>query len=88
MIREVAEETGLHVTASRLSAAVGGAEFRTEYPNGDQVESVVSVFDCAVELQPPESVDGEASEFQWVAPSSVVGLIDLPYPADLFGPVP
>ena len=88
VIREVSEETGLRVVSARLSAAVGGVEFRTTYPNGDQVEYVVSVFDCEVAPGSLYAVDGEASEFRWVSPPEVEVLLHLPYPATLFGPVP
>lgn len=88
VVREVAEETGLHVEALRLTAALGGAAFRMEYPNGDRVEYVVTVFDCRVAPGALQAVDGEASAFEWVPPETVVGRIDLPYPASLFHPAP
>ncbi|MEM1128400.1 MAG: NUDIX domain-containing protein [Bacteroidota bacterium] len=82
--REVAEETGLHVRTVRLVAAVGGTDFRSVYPNGDQVEYVVNVFACTVAPGALRAVDGEAASFQWVAPETVLDWIDLPYPATLF----
>jgi 8-oxo-dGTP pyrophosphatase MutT (NUDIX family) len=46
VIREVFEETGLQVRPSRIAAVVGGSSCRVRYPNGDEVEYVVTVFDC------------------------------------------
>ena len=48
VVREVFEETGLQVRASRIAAVVGGPSCRVRYPNGDEVEYVVTVFDCEV----------------------------------------
>ena len=82
--REVAEETGLRVAESRLVGAVGGAGYRTTYPNGDRVEYTVCVYACAVEGGAPEAVDGEAAAFEWLAPEAVPARLDLPYPPELF----
>jgi 8-oxo-dGTP pyrophosphatase MutT (NUDIX family) len=48
VVREVLEETGLLVIPSRIAGVVGGASCRVQYPNGDDVEYVVTVFDCSV----------------------------------------
>lgn len=48
IVREVFEETGLHVRPLRIAAVLGGSSCRVRYPNGDQVEYVVTVFDCEV----------------------------------------
>jgi 8-oxo-dGTP pyrophosphatase MutT (NUDIX family) len=48
VVREVFEETGLHVRPSRIAAVVGGSSCRFRYPNGDEVEYVVTVFECKV----------------------------------------
>jgi ADP-ribose pyrophosphatase YjhB (NUDIX family) len=58
VVREVWEETRLHVEPIRLRAVVGGPQFRVTYPNGDQTGYVSCVFECRVvggTLQP----DGE-----------------------------
>lgn len=80
------EETGLRVQKATLSAAVGGKRFRTQYPNGDEVEYTVCVYACQVEGGDPVARDGEASTFQWVPAKAVPGWLDLPYPSELFGP--
>lgn len=83
--REVEEETSLRVQNAELVAAVGGKQFRTQYPNGDQVEYTVCVYACQVEQGDPVARDGEASSFRWVAADDVPGWLDLPYPPALFG---
>jgi SAM-dependent methyltransferase len=44
----VLEETGLAVVPTRIAAVVGGASCRVRYSNGDEVEYLVTVFDCIV----------------------------------------
>ncbi|RDW14940.1 NUDIX domain-containing protein, partial [Oceanobacillus chungangensis] len=46
LIREVWEETGLRVKPNKLLEIFGGESFRFTYPNGDQVEYSVFVFEC------------------------------------------
>lgn len=48
VVREVFEEAGLRVRPSRIAAVVGGSSCRVRYPNGDEVEYVVTVFDCEI----------------------------------------
>lgn len=48
VVREVFEEPGLRVRPSRIAAIVGGSSCRVRYPNGDEVEYVVTVFDCEI----------------------------------------
>lgn len=45
--REVYEETGLAVRAERVLGVFGGPSYRWTYPNGDRVEGIVTVFECA-----------------------------------------
>jgi 8-oxo-dGTP pyrophosphatase MutT (NUDIX family) len=45
--REVYEETGLIVRAERVLGVFGGPRYRWTYPNGDQVEGLVTLFECA-----------------------------------------
>ena len=48
VVREVLEETGLAVVPCRIAGVVGGESCRVRYPNGDEVEYLVTVFDCMV----------------------------------------
>jgi len=58
VVREVWEETGLHVEPSRFVGVFGGPEFRVRYENGDQVSYVMSVFECR-EIGGALRADGE-----------------------------
>jgi ADP-ribose pyrophosphatase YjhB (NUDIX family) len=83
IVREVREETGLAVRVTRVAGVFGGADYRHRYPNGDEAEWVVAVFECDVvggELTP---LDGEALELRYFAPEDAPTL-QLPYPRALF----
>ena len=83
IVREVREETGLVVRPARVAGVFGGAAYRHRYPNGDEAEWTVAVFDCDVvggELGPR---DGEALELRYFAPEEAPAL-QLPYPRSLF----
>ncbi len=46
VVRETWEETGLLVEPVRIAAIYGGADFTVRYPNGDETQYVISVFEC------------------------------------------
>ncbi|MBW9054420.1 NUDIX domain-containing protein [Rhizobium mesosinicum] len=48
VVREVAEETGLVVSADKIVGVFGGRDFRYTYPNGHSVEYLVTLFKCQV----------------------------------------
>jgi 8-oxo-dGTP diphosphatase len=48
VIREVLEETGLHVRPERIVGIYGGPTHVGQYPNGDQVAFVSVTFQCSV----------------------------------------
>ncbi len=48
LVREVWEETGLHVAPRRLHGVYSGPEFTVTYSNGDQVTYVMAVFECRI----------------------------------------
>jgi 8-oxo-dGTP diphosphatase len=49
VVREVWEETGLHVTPTRLLGVYGGPHCVVTYPNGDQTGYVILAFECTVQ---------------------------------------
>ena len=48
IMREVQEETGLHVEVTRLIGLYTGPEFEWSYPNGDQAQIISAFFACSV----------------------------------------
>jgi ADP-ribose pyrophosphatase YjhB (NUDIX family) len=83
IVREVLEETGLMVRPARVAGVFGGAGYRHRYPNGDQAEWVVAVFECEVVGGQLTPQDGEALELRYFAPEEAPTL-QLPYPRTLF----
>ncbi|CAG9622465.1 NUDIX domain-containing protein [Sutcliffiella rhizosphaerae] len=83
IIREVWEEAGLRVKVEKLVGVFGGKGFRYIYHNGDQVEYVVSVFDCSVLHGDLIPIDGESKILKYVDYSHFPPLA-LPFPTDIF----
>lgn len=46
VVREVWEETGLHVEPTALCGTFSGPDFRVVYANGDECTYVMTVFEC------------------------------------------
>lgn len=83
VVREVWEETGLRVRPKKLLGVFGGENFRYTYPNGDQVEYNIHVFDCLYidgELSP---IDGESEKLLFIKKENKPELA-LPYPEYIF----
>jgi 8-oxo-dGTP pyrophosphatase MutT (NUDIX family) len=47
VVRETWEETGLLVTPAALIGVFGGPNFVVRYPNGDEMQYVMTVFECS-----------------------------------------
>ncbi|MBO9122434.1 MULTISPECIES: NUDIX domain-containing protein [unclassified Rhizobium] len=83
--REVMEETGLAVTSTSILGVLGGHEFRYVYPNGDQVEYVVTLFKCRVGGGNGVWTDSETKSIRHFTRDDMPPLA-LPYPMSmLFG---
>ncbi len=80
VIREVMEETGLVVTPSAILGVFGGRDFRYTYPNGHQVECVVTLFRCHVVEDLGSWSDSETRSLAYFALDDMPQLA-LPYPA-------
>ena len=65
VIREVREETGLHVRPVRVAGVFGGGEYRVRYANGDEVEFTVVVFECVAVGGSLDSDNDETAELGW-----------------------
>ncbi|MDJ0771657.1 MAG: NUDIX domain-containing protein [Ilumatobacter sp.] len=72
--REALEETGTVVRLDRIRAAVGGPDYRVNYPNGDLCSYVATVFDAAIESGEPTDGDDEVHELRWFEPAEIAGL--------------
>ncbi|WP_421361218.1 NUDIX domain-containing protein [Agrobacterium rosae] len=65
--REVMEETGFIVSSTRILGVFGGQEFRYTYPNGHQVEYVVTLFKCQVHGSKGKWTDNETKSLRYFA---------------------
>lgn len=83
--REVYEETGLYVVPQKLLGVFGGENFRFVYPDGNQSEYLIFVFECLTQSGNLDAVDGESAELQYFPVSSVPKLA-IPYPKEIFLP--
>ena len=83
IVREVYEETGLRVRPRRLLGIFGGETYRVRYPNGDQVEFTIALFECEIESGELECKDGESKELKFFSVSEIPALA-VDYPRHLF----
>jgi ADP-ribose pyrophosphatase YjhB (NUDIX family) len=75
-VREAREEAGVDVVLGPIVAALGGPEFRVEYPNGDQTAYVAIVYDASVVGGTPTPDMCETTAVGWFTPAAL-GDIDL-----------
>ena len=83
--REVLEETGYYVEASRMVGAFGGIDFRYTYSHGDQVEYTVLLFECTARQADGLILDDETVSLQFFSKELFPGLC-LPYPQQILFP--
>lgn len=83
VVREVWEETGLHVVPKKLLGVFGGKDFRYQYPNGHKVEYNVFLFECDVKGGDLNPIDSETVELRYFEAEQMPELA-LPYPKSLF----
>ena len=83
MVREFWEETGLRVLPERIAGVFGGPRYRYTYPNGDQVEPMITVFAVRRLSGRPRPVDGETREVRYFPTSEIPPLVQ-PYPDQFF----
>jgi 8-oxo-dGTP pyrophosphatase MutT (NUDIX family) len=74
VVREVSEETGLAVEPIALRGVFGGDPMRMRYPNGDEVEYVSAMFECAVRGGALRADGDEVREARFFAPSETASL--------------
>lgn len=79
VIREVMEETGLTIAPTTILGVFGGRDFRYTYPNGDQVEYIVTLFRCQVLEDQGSWTDNETRSLGYFARDDMPPLA-LPYP--------
>lgn len=79
VVREVMEETGLTVSVTGILGVFGGRDFRYTYPNGHQVEYVVTLFKCRVLEGGGGWTDSETKSLRYF-PRRDMPPLALPYP--------
>lgn len=78
-VREMWEETGLHVELVRVIGIYGGPEFSTSYRNGDRVSFVMIVFEGRRLAGTPRPDGLETLEVGWFARDEIAGLQTQPW---------
>lgn len=81
--RELAEELGVAVRATRMLGTFSGPEFTITYSNGHRVQAVISSFECAlVDPRAEVRTDGvEVGAHRWAARTELDGIELQPWAA-------
>jgi 8-oxo-dGTP pyrophosphatase MutT (NUDIX family) len=74
VVREVYEETGLHVEPMVLCGVFGGPLFRTRYENGDEAAFTMAVYECRVLGGAPRPDGDETLEVRWCSAAELAAL--------------
>jgi ADP-ribose pyrophosphatase YjhB (NUDIX family) len=78
-VREAWEETGLMVEPRRVFGVYGGPEFIVRYPNGDESQYVMIVFECAVVGGTLRPDDDETLEVRYWTADEAAALLLTPW---------
>lgn len=70
-VREMWEETGLHVELVRLAGVFGGEDFVTRYSNGDRTSYAMMVFEVRVLSGEPRPDGEETLDVRFFAPEEL-----------------
>ena len=68
VVREVYEETGLHVTPRRLVGVYSSPDYDVRYPNGDEVQQITFCYACRLIGGTLTSDGDETRALAWFAP--------------------
>ena len=76
-VREMWEETGLHVRLTRLAGVFGGDDFVVRYSNGDETSYAMVLFEAEILAGTPRPDGEETLEVRFFAPEELPG-VDVP----------
>jgi 8-oxo-dGTP diphosphatase len=76
IVREVWEETGVHVIPERIVGVYGGPELIVQYPNGDQIAVLSVTFACRPIGGEPRVNDDESLEVRYFSPGALPDIAD------------
>lgn len=71
VVREVFEETGLHVVPERVIGIFGGPDLHFTYPNGDQIMVISITFGCRITGGELVINDDESLELRYFDPTQL-----------------
>ena len=77
-VREVWEETGLHVEPQAVVGIYGGADYHVTYPNGDELAIVGIIMHCRVIGGTLRADGDETLELAFMDPDDALDLPDMP----------
>ena len=75
-VREVREETGLHIAPERIMAVYSSPRLNHTYPNGDQIKNAGVMFRAKLLGGDVRLDSSEIQEMAWVLPEEVVGMVN------------